>query len=144
MASNLARRGITVHSNICSLCGTNSESEDHLLIRCSITQAARECVLNCCGIPIRHFSNVSEFIDFSASWGHCPRKRLILNVIFYCLLWYMWLARNNKIFNTVGSSPTMIAYNVNSESYTSFKYRNSNGCGNWVHWCISPFKHFLL
>nr|KAJ0186695.1 hypothetical protein LSAT_V11C900467460 [Lactuca sativa] len=36
VASNLSKRGVSVQSNLCSLCNNEQETGDHLLIRCNV------------------------------------------------------------------------------------------------------------
>lgn len=103
------------------------ECSDHLLITCDYSKEVQEWILKWCGIQNRRFSNVREFIDYAAVWGNCHRKKGILSLVFYCLLWNIWLVRNAKSFNKIGAPQTRTADNIISPSYFWYKHRSNLG-----------------
>lgn len=135
----LMRRGVTIHYDLCVLCGDVQETVDHLLVKGKVVDETREWIFKWCNLPLRQFLNMDEFINFGVSWGNCPKKRLMVTIIFYCLLWHIWNVRNSKVFNRVISSPMMIADDIISQSFSWFKHRSSKSYGRWVDWSISPF-----
>ena len=138
VSSNLSIRGIAIESDLCTLCEAEIETEDHLLVKCKIAEEVCEWILDWCGMAARKFQNIEEFLDYGASWGNCPKKE-IAGLIFYCTLWHIWKARNNKIFNKVNTSPAKIADDIILQSYEWYKYRSSKTCNRWIDWSISPF-----
>ncbi|KAL4582304.1 hypothetical protein LXL04_006851 [Taraxacum kok-saghyz] len=132
VSSNLAIRGITVETNLCTLCNAEIETEDHLLVKCKIAEEVHEWILGWCGSDGKKFQHIEEFLDYIASWGNCPMKKEIVSLILYCTLWNIWKARNNKIFMKVDTSPAKIANEIISQSYEWYKYRSSKSCNRWI------------
>ncbi|XP_023730170.1 uncharacterized protein LOC111877898 [Lactuca sativa] len=139
VAANLEIRGIKLQSATCPLCNLEKETGDHLLINCSVAREARGWIFNWCGIKVTQFNNVIDFVNFAANWGSCPTKRERMNAIVYGLLWFVWMARNNKVFKQTRVTPAKIADEVISQTYTWFKYRTQGVKARWIDWSLSPF-----
>lgn len=45
------------------------------------------------------------------------QKKKILNLVFYCLMWNIWLVRNDNFFKKIVAPPTKTANNIISSSY---------------------------
>ena len=86
VAQELDLRGVSNSNNLCPFCSKVAETVDHILTSCEYTKVVIEGVLKWCGFQNRSFSNVKDFIDFIATWGNCPREKLIINMILYCLI----------------------------------------------------------
>ena len=138
--ANLRSRGISVQSELCSLCEGEKETVDHLFVKCKVAEEVQDWILQWCGTTTRRFQNMEEFLDFGATWGNCPKKKEITNLIFYCTIWHIWKARNNKVFNKVKISSAKIADDIISQSFEWYKYRSSKTCNKWIDWSISPFN----
>ncbi|KAL7609904.1 hypothetical protein Lser_V15G12120 [Lactuca serriola] len=141
VADTLATRGIIIPNNLCPLCNKETETVDHILVTCEYSREVQYWILKWCGIEKSGFKNVKEFTDYAATWGICPRKKLMLNMVFHCLIWNLWLSRNDKIFKGIGVHPAKIADNIIFLSYVWCKHRGGLGCGNWIEWSVSPFAH---
>ncbi|KAJ9551167.1 hypothetical protein OSB04_015212 [Centaurea solstitialis] len=139
-AVNLARRGINVGNTSCALCNLGTDEADHFLINCPSTATAMGWIFNWCGIPIQPFSSVSDFINFAANWGHCPKKRRIFIVICYGLLWCTWKARNDLVFNKVHISLLKMADSVVTMVFSFIAHRGNFGKINWANWLSCPFN----
>ncbi|CAI9281301.1 unnamed protein product [Lactuca saligna] len=122
VAENLEARGVKVQSSMCSLCNMVHEYSDHLLIKCDVAVEARNRILNWCGIPNTQFNDVNEFLNFAATWGNCPRKRVKVTLMLYGLLWFIWIARNNKRFKGIHTNPAKIADEVILQTFSWFKF----------------------
>ncbi|KAL7587442.1 hypothetical protein Lser_V15G40495 [Lactuca serriola] len=86
VADTLATRGIIIPNNLCPLCNKETETVDHILVTCEYSREVQYWILKWCGIEKSGFKNVKEFTDYAATWGICPRKKLILNMVFHCLI----------------------------------------------------------
>lgn len=139
VAANLEVRGIKVPSVTCPLCNKEKEASGDLLINCHVANEARVWILNWCGIPSNTLNTMTNFINFMVNYGNCPRKKERFIAIGYGWLWYIWKARNDKIFKQLHTSPTKIADEVISQTYVWFKYRTSDVQVRWIDWSISPF-----
>ncbi|KAL4589978.1 hypothetical protein LXL04_002891 [Taraxacum kok-saghyz] len=115
-------RGITTVNLICQLCGTDPETVDHLLATCDFSREVCGWIFMWLGMPAKQFNKVTEYLDHAASWGNCPRKRQSLNSIFYCLLWNIWLARNEVVFNKRRIPAVKVADNSHIHMYRENRY----------------------
>lgn len=142
VADNLLARGINVQNCLCKLCGLETESTNHLLVKCSFAKGIRFWIFRWCGLPHTDFDNVNSLLDFAAQWGNCPKKKKILVAICYTLLWCIWKARNSKIFNNLQQSAAVIADDVISLSFFWIINRCNRSWGfkpSWANWLCSPF-----
>ena len=136
----LARRGINVGNNSYALCNSGIEEADHLLINCPFTAVSRDWILNWCGVHAQPFSTVSDFINSTANWGNCPKKRKIFIAICYGLLWYTWKARNDVVFNKVCISPLKMADSVVTMVFSFVAHRGNFGKVKWANRLCCPFN----
>lgn len=94
----LSGRGRNILSHICS--GKNKTS-NHLFATCPFTQEVLDWIFKWFCIPFQMRSNVSDYINFVASWGHCSKKKKILLAIIYGSMWSIWMGRNDKTFKNI-------------------------------------------
>lgn len=115
VAANLEARGIQVQIDTCLLCNEEKETCDHILINCIFAIEAQQWILKWCEIPTTKFNGVADLLNFVANWGSCPCKKEMINATFYGLLWFIWVARNNKVFKQIGMCPTKVVDEVISQ-----------------------------
>ncbi|KAL7609830.1 uncharacterized protein LOC111888318 [Lactuca sativa] len=139
VAAELSKRGVQTDSRICKLCNTGEESTDHLLTSCTFASEVIKRTLNWCEIRQVQFTKVKELLDFGARWGNCPKKCKRLLAILYGLIWRIWKARNNIIFNNMVQSPTSLVDDVIALVFSWHKFRGSCYLCKWFEWCCSPF-----
>ncbi|XP_031120628.1 uncharacterized protein LOC116023758 [Ipomoea triloba] len=108
------RRGLSSNAD-CPRCGAHDESIDHLLRHCDF---AKEC-----------WESASTPAGFMASF-HLPLTDWMMkacttqtqddgsrwNTVFPYLLWNMWKARNNLVFNSINGSANDIIIKANREA----------------------------
>ncbi|KAL4591835.1 hypothetical protein LXL04_004808 [Taraxacum kok-saghyz] len=126
VAGELAARGIMVQNQVCHLCRQKLETIDHLFTGCNYTKHVMSWIFKWCGMDTPHFDNISNFLDYAASWGHCPRKRTIFITIMYCLMWCTWLERNVLAFNNKRETATKVADNIMTLSFLWYINRSKN------------------
>ncbi|KAL4583681.1 hypothetical protein LXL04_008264 [Taraxacum kok-saghyz] len=98
-------RGISVQTDLCALCETEKETVDHLFTSCKIAEEVKDWIFKWCDIPAKKCQNIEEQFDHAALWGNSPRKKEVINLISYCMLWNIWKARNNKVNHFYGLPP---------------------------------------
>lgn len=85
-AEALIRRGIHLNSSICSLCNSNVECYNHILLGCGFAKEVWNFILLWCGDPDISGGSVEECLLSLAYWGRCPKKRRLLTVIVYGIM----------------------------------------------------------
>ena len=138
-ADALLRRGISVHSPNCRLCGVEEESADHLFVNCRVAMEVWEWLWSWCRVPSRTFANIEEILVLVNNWGGGGKKRKVLIACCYGVLWRLWLARNERVFQNRISSASRIMDDIISLVFMWFKHRGKLVNCNWNVWCVSPF-----
>ena len=139
-ATALGRRGIRVIDNSCPWCNEGLDEANHCLIGCNFSTEVLKKIMDWCSIDQGPFSDIKSVVSFAANWGNCPKKRKIFLSIIYGFLWTMWKARNNKIFNKVCGSKSVLVDNVISLVFSWMKHRGNFKNCNWLNWCCNPFN----
>nr|KAJ0217183.1 hypothetical protein LSAT_V11C300125490 [Lactuca sativa] len=105
---NLLRRGISSMDKYCSYCGGVEETTDHLLCGCRAACTLTDLVFRWYGIQHSNFSYTSEVLEFVYNWGSCLNRRRMLIGICYGMLWCIWRARNDRVFNNIKTNPERV------------------------------------
>lgn len=99
----LSQHGVNLSSITCGHCNWGEECADHILINCSFANNTREWIFRLCGIRNVEINSVGELLKFAITWGRCPKKRKLLTLISYGLLWSLWNVRNDRTLSSVSS-----------------------------------------
>ncbi|XP_023736870.1 uncharacterized protein LOC111884805 [Lactuca sativa] len=121
----LSRRGINISSISYQMCFSGVDTADHILLDCPIAFDSLSWIFNWCDVSIQRFLSISDFVNFAASWGNCPKKRKIFIAICYGFLWCMWKARNDVWFNKIQLNSSKLADNVISMVFSWLKSRGN-------------------
>ncbi|CAH1445192.1 unnamed protein product [Lactuca virosa] len=68
-ADALAHRGVNTNSTLCSMCSSQEETADHLLVYCMFAHNTYKWISKWCGIDLHRFSTVEDVISFASQWG---------------------------------------------------------------------------
>ena len=116
---NLSRRGVPVDTNLCLLCGSEPEDEDHLFFTCAVAQKAIGEINKWWGINLP----VPASLDVLLNWGSVSglqsnRLEAFTSVIFtFC--WLLWNGRNDLLFNNSAFSVLNFLDRVQAQSFFS-------------------------
>ena len=138
-AEALAVRGVLSGPTSCVRC-SGTDSTNHILVTCPFATLIRSWITNWCGVDLSHVANVDEVLLLVKSWGRCPKLKRILTSICYGMLWSLWKARNNRVFNKRIVSASSVFDEILSSVFFWLKHRGNLGIGDWVNWCIFPFS----
>jgi len=142
----LQRRGINGVSIDCNFCINGLEDANHILASCPFATEVWNRLIIWCGISLNYpnFQSIEEIVRFVAMWGRCPKKRLILEAIFYGTLWSLWKIRNDRIFKNVPCNPTKAMENIKSIVFSWLKHRGKLRIGQYLR-CLGlcPFFFFV-
>ncbi|XP_039136185.1 uncharacterized protein LOC120273588 [Dioscorea cayenensis subsp. rotundata] len=97
-------------SATCLLCCSDIESIDHLFFRCRFSREHLEPSRSRLFFP----TYPSTSLDLWGSWFRelDPILRLPCSLIARVVLWHIWLARNNRVFNSVFISRPTVFLNI--------------------------------
>jgi hypothetical protein len=113
---NLRKRQIIV-INRCCMCKKNEESVDHLLLHCEVV-----CVLwNAIFCRFRlSWVMPRRVVDLFACWwtGGRSRSAVVWKMVPCCLLWCLWMERNDRQFEDKERSMEELLYFFFSSLYS--------------------------
>lgn len=135
----LSQRGVKIETNNCSACIGESECANHVLIKCPFAATVIQKIIRWCGVTTCNIQNIDELIQFAANWSRCPKKRKRFNEICYGMLWGIWRARNERLFQERFANPCGVVDNINATVYTWIKCRGKKFNCNWEDFCTFPF-----
>ncbi|XP_021995609.1 uncharacterized protein LOC110892768 [Helianthus annuus] len=138
---NLVKRGINITNNLCSRCGINEESSDHLFVSCLWAKAVWWNIQRWLKISVDcEWVSVSQIFEhISVQVGSKKWKQIVQMVAMACM-WRLWLARNVKEFNDNIVPVQTIVELTKEESFLWMKNRAkgiSTGWNEWVTFDIS-------
>ncbi|KAJ9559906.1 hypothetical protein OSB04_005066 [Centaurea solstitialis] len=97
---NLSKRGITIPSLDCVLCGNNIETLDHCFFTCSLSSAIWKKVWAWWGIKSPLLTSVSSFKSMVQRMGTNRKLRVVFSSVCAITLWQIWRWRNSILFAT--------------------------------------------
>ncbi|KAL6975986.1 hypothetical protein U1Q18_052708 [Sarracenia purpurea var. burkii] len=106
-------RGLTSDPS-CSRCGETTESLNHLFINCNFNH---NIWTNFSYLQIRLLDpelNCQEWITENLRYCHGSSRGFPKQITFASILWYLWLARNKKVFDGIEWDPNYITRSINS------------------------------
>ena len=136
----LSRRGVRTSSLSCSFCINGVDEANHIIADCPFALATLSRIMTWCNVPIQSFSSVTDIVNFAANWGHCPKRKKIMNAIVYGYTWCVWRARNDSVFNKTRTSPGKLADHIITVVFSWLKNRGNFGNCIWANWCSQPFN----
>ncbi|KAL4584050.1 hypothetical protein LXL04_008640 [Taraxacum kok-saghyz] len=104
----VAHRGVSIPSTACSYCGEASETANHILVNYPFAASVRSWIWKWCGGVHCNPTSINDLLLVLASWGSGPKTRSLFNAICHGLLWSLWKASNERLFNKHIKSPTQV------------------------------------
>ncbi|XP_022031508.1 uncharacterized protein LOC110932486 [Helianthus annuus] len=134
----LVRRNIISDSDECVFCQEAQESVDHLFTGCIVAMKVWSGISSWIKSPPLFAFSFKDLMDFYlSSGGGAPAKDVIRGIII-AACWFIWKARNEKIFNNGKGDWLEIVGMVKSYSFFWFKNRCKFKDLDWVEWCKFP------
>ncbi|KAF7843712.1 reverse transcriptase [Senna tora] len=100
---------ITNFNSLCPLCLTEEESLQYLFSQCRISNDVWQRVSRI--IKPKHANNFVSWLRDNASCSdYLGDFKVPHGTIFAYLLWHIWVARNNKVFNNLEFSPRSVGH----------------------------------
>lgn len=134
----LAKRGVNVGSEECSMCVGHRETTDHCLSGSSFTLEIWRRIANWCGWTDLGVSNVRDRIDWFSNLPGSELQKEMVMMIIMATIWYSWLARNDLIFNAIPLSVERVIDKIKVNSFLWLKYRAKKMDIAWHIWASNP------
>ncbi|CAL5435347.1 unnamed protein product [Camellia sinensis] len=97
----LARRLIIPAINQCAFCGTDNESAMHLLLHCNFAWKVWAEIISWWGSQWVSPSSLQDLLLWWYGQKFKNLGKLIWEVIPLAVVWSLWIARNNMVFNSI-------------------------------------------
>ncbi|CAN0856068.1 Putative ribonuclease H protein At1g65750 [Linum grandiflorum] len=108
---NLQRRGYHM-ANRCPMCQKTIETVDHLFLRCAFSRTIWDII---CSKLLIHGPMLSDTSEFIAAWKGMNCKspfQAVMEVLMHATIWFLWLERNERIFNDKISSSAILTTRI--------------------------------
>jgi hypothetical protein len=111
---NLILRGILPHGSdgLCVWCGTVMESSTHLFLHCRMACVVWYEIFRWLGVVIVMPPNPFYLFECLSAAAKSIKDRKGFRFIWHTVIWSIWLARNNFIFNNVNMEPLELVEEV--------------------------------
>ncbi|KAK2421555.1 cyanogenic beta-glucosidase [Trifolium repens] len=129
---NLSRRGVIKppESKDCAFCRLVEEKSQHLLLQCDFASGVWYAIFNWLGFV--YISPPNLLISFAAmsGLGVSKRRKKGLMLLWQVVLWSIWKARNDRLFNNKEASVNEV---VDSIKHISWKWYLEGKLGGGVN-----------
>ena len=139
---NLRSRGVILPVDTCPLCERVGESIEHLFLFCPCVQEIWKWFSKWCDLSMGQFISLDQLLFAMVDQGKTKRKRKFLEAAIGCILWFVWKARNNVIFNGKRFSVPWVLDETQASLFTWIKYRSNCNSFSWPIWCCNPLSLF--
>jgi hypothetical protein len=104
---NFLLRGILpdVSSGFCVWCGDIRESSNHLFLHCKTAFIVWYEIFKWLGVVIVMPPNLFHLFDVLSVAAKSKKAKKGFRLVWHSVIWSIWLARNNHIFNNVTTNP---------------------------------------
>jgi hypothetical protein len=104
---NLSSRGVLeIEAGIhCCWCDSIPESAKHLFVHCNFAHRVWYAIFKWLGVVIVMPPNIMTLFDYFCDLVHNKKKKSGFRLVWHTVVWSIWIARNNAIFNGVVTDP---------------------------------------
>lgn len=146
---NLDSRNIDLHSILCPLCDSETESMEHLMVYCSWSNVIWNKVFQWWGFCLPQdtggnaFLNIIDFVRnlsprIKASFK--PLQLRCFEAVLFTSAWVMWRSRNRKVFTDKSQSSVEVFKEIQQLSYNWISCRCKILSVNWDVWIDNPLE----
>ncbi|GKC59498.1 RNA-directed DNA polymerase, eukaryota, reverse transcriptase zinc-binding domain protein [Tanacetum coccineum] len=135
---NLDRIGIDVGSTLCSICGEDVETVNHIFFSCEMAKDLWALLSKWWSLDIPICSNFSECSSWLDSLHLSSKKKLFLDEVGGTLLFSIWNFRNRLLFTVPPPKKAVLWDNIVSQSFLWISSKNPKLNFSWVGWIQHP------
>nr|GEU79749.1 RNA-directed DNA polymerase, eukaryota [Tanacetum cinerariifolium] len=121
--TNLIKRGITIDSTLCPICGVSEEDVQHTFFRCDLAKNISRRICRWWEIESCGWSSFQEWADWFSSIRVSSKLKAILEGVFYVAWWYFWSFRNRSIFDDKAPSRSELFDDIVLSTFNWCKWR---------------------
>jgi hypothetical protein len=138
---NLSRRGVIKppESKDCAFCRLVEEKSQHLLLQCDFASGVWYAIFNWLGFV--YISPPNLLISFAAmsGLGVSKRRKKGLMLLWQVVLWSIWKARNDRLFNNKEASVNEVVDSIKHISWKWYLGRIANHPCLLYEWLKEPW-----
>ncbi|KAM0051495.1 putative reverse transcriptase zinc-binding domain-containing protein [Helianthus debilis subsp. tardiflorus] len=129
------KRNIPVVDSCCSMCNEGVETAGHLFTRCSFVAEVWAKVSNWSRTPFLVAFSFKNVLEAHIHYGLKGKKQALFHGIVVITCWFIWKARNDRVFNGKTLKAEEVFRSIMSAGY--LWYRNRTKCIDvtWGNWC---------
>ncbi|XP_048626442.1 uncharacterized protein LOC125594173 [Brassica napus] len=116
--TRLASWGLPIDQSCC-LCGNALENRDHLFLRCEVSQYLWSMITRRLGFRTFTFHTWTAFIAWLGS-NHSSHSTTLRRIAAQATIYILWYERNNRLHNSISSSPAVLFNCLTDSSKTPF------------------------
>jgi hypothetical protein len=136
---NLRRRGIiTTGNSRCPLCNEVEESACHLFLHCRYTTGFWYAIYRWFGVCVMLLPSLPVSYAMLVGCGSNKKRRKGLLIVWLAMIWSVWKARNNKVFNNVVFEPSVVVDLVHRLSWQWFVHNTAKVPCLLYEWVWNP------
>ncbi|GAU34172.1 hypothetical protein TSUD_162720 [Trifolium subterraneum] len=95
--------------DICVGCEELLESSSHLFMHCKVAHLVWYEIFKWLGVVLVMPPNLFYLFDYFSAAAFSKKSSKGFRMVWHAVLWSIWKARNNKIFNGIAVDPLEIA-----------------------------------
>ncbi|GKV47542.1 hypothetical protein SLEP1_g54439 [Rubroshorea leprosula] len=139
---NLLRRGIIkdLKESKCVICEEQEEDSAHLFLRCRMTQWLWEACAKWWGAEANIDIDCSKTFENFGEWSKETRTRQGWDCIWSAVVWTVWLARNQNLFQHKEVNARKMFELIQLRSFIWVKARNDRYAFTFSDWLLNPVE----
>ncbi|XP_022020022.1 uncharacterized protein LOC110920094 [Helianthus annuus] len=132
---NLEARGLQVGSSMCSFCGLQRETAEHLFVSCRLSQVVWDFVATWCKLYGFFMFGVTDLISYYKKARGSEKWRSLVYLVIQTAVWCIWRSRNEAIFRRKQPTLERIKNEITAMGYLWYKSRSKLANLTWEKWC---------
>ncbi|GKV09632.1 hypothetical protein SLEP1_g21103 [Rubroshorea leprosula] len=137
---NLLKRGVIkdMEESKCVVCEEHEEDAAHLFLRCRMTQWLWEACAKWWGAEVKLDIDCLKTFENFGEWSKGTRTRQGWDCIWSTVVWTVWLARNQKLFQHKEINAGKLFELIQLRSFIWIRARNDRYAFTLTDWFINP------
>ncbi|GJX19256.1 RNA-directed DNA polymerase, eukaryota [Tanacetum coccineum] len=135
--SNLAKRKVSIDTDVCPVCDSAQEEVAHVFFCCSLARDLTRLICRWWNLDEHLFSSYAEWLSWFNSLRLGSKLKAILEGVFYITWWSVWNFRNHLLFASTKPRKESIFDDIVLRSF-SWCVARDRFTLNWDSWLQHP------